>query len=120
MAWEDRAALVALFRSTGGTRWTKSNNWNTGADLSQWHGVEVNSEGRVVKLLLEKNNLKGILFQEGPVREQVLLFYDVLGLPPEFVDQQFSVRSKQSNLFWQAYAPPVCAQPSAEYGQEVD
>ena len=60
MASEDRAVLVGLYRSTGGTSWTRQQNWNTSADLSQWHGVEVNGEGRVVKLFLFMNNLQGI------------------------------------------------------------
>ena len=57
----DRAALVALFRSTGGARWKYNNNWDTDADLSQWRGVQVNVDGRVVKLRLSSNNLEGIL-----------------------------------------------------------
>ncbi|CAM9150683.1 unnamed protein product [Ectocarpus sp. 8 AP-2014] len=61
MSSGDRAALVALFRSTGGTRWRFSNNWDTKADLSKWHGVEVNDDGRVVKLVLLSNNLKGTI-----------------------------------------------------------
>ena len=61
MASSDRAALVALYRSTGGTRWKQNRNWDTDAGLSQWHGVQVNHEGRVVHLLLEDNNLQGML-----------------------------------------------------------
>ncbi|CAM9335067.1 unnamed protein product [Ectocarpus sp. 13 AM-2016] len=59
MSSEDRAALVALFRSTGGTRWNGKGNWDTDADLSQWHGVQVNNDGRVVYLVLISNNLRG-------------------------------------------------------------
>lgn len=54
----DRGALLALFGSTGGANWSEKDNWGTDADLSQWHGVLVN-EGRVVKLDLESNNLRG-------------------------------------------------------------
>ncbi|CAN0538307.1 unnamed protein product [Ectocarpus sp. 8 AP-2014] len=61
MSSEDRAALVALFRSTGGTRWYRNKNWDTGADLSQWYGVHVKQDGRVVELWLSSNNLEGIL-----------------------------------------------------------
>ncbi|CAM9160171.1 unnamed protein product, partial [Ectocarpus fasciculatus] len=59
MSSGDRAALVALFRSTGGTRWRQKKSWDTDADLSQWHGVEVNDDGRVVGLYLLFNKLKG-------------------------------------------------------------
>ncbi|CAN0454574.1 unnamed protein product [Ectocarpus fasciculatus] len=61
MSSGDRAALVALFRSTGGTQWKYSWNWDTDADLWQWHGVQVNDDGRVVMLILLNNNLEGIL-----------------------------------------------------------
>lgn len=60
MALADRAALSALFRSTNGTRWKYNCNWNTDAELSQWHGVMVNeADGRVVGLDLRDNNLQG-------------------------------------------------------------
>ncbi|CAN0057169.1 unnamed protein product [Ectocarpus sp. 6 AP-2014] len=61
MSSEDRAALVALFWSTGGTRWILNANWATDADLSKWHGVEVNQHGRVVELDLNNNNLRGTI-----------------------------------------------------------
>ena len=59
MASTDRAALLALFRSTHGSGWKNSNNWNTTAPLSEWYGVYVDHEGRVVKLWLPDNNLQG-------------------------------------------------------------
>lgn len=46
----DRDALLALFRATGGGNWTRNDNWGTDAELSTWFGVEVNDQGRVVKL----------------------------------------------------------------------
>lgn len=55
----ERAALTALFRATHGAYWNKSDHWDTDAELSRWHGVEVNDQGSVVKLLLYGNNLKG-------------------------------------------------------------
>ncbi|CAM9228091.1 unnamed protein product, partial [Ectocarpus sp. 8 AP-2014] len=61
MSSEDRAALVALFQSTGTTRWYRKGNWDTDADLSQWEGVAVNDDGRVVELNLALNNLKGTI-----------------------------------------------------------
>ncbi|CAN0193133.1 unnamed protein product [Scytosiphon promiscuus] len=59
MAPTDRAALVALFKATGGANWYKRRNWNTDGDLSLWHGVEVRG-GRVVGLSLGDNNLRGV------------------------------------------------------------
>ncbi|CAM9255726.1 unnamed protein product, partial [Ectocarpus sp. 8 AP-2014] len=58
MAQTDREALVALYGATGGADWTSNENWITVDDLSQWHGVEINDDGRVVKLQLFSNNLR--------------------------------------------------------------
>eukprot|EP00752_Nemacystus_decipiens_P017216 g15424.t1 len=55
----DRAALSALFRSTGGAEWRRKDNWDTGADLSRWFGVKVDAQGRVVRLALVGNFLRG-------------------------------------------------------------
>ena len=58
MAQTDRDALLALYNATDGPNWKNKTNWNTDADLSEWHGVDVN-EGRVAKLRLIGNNLRG-------------------------------------------------------------
>lgn len=63
MAQTDRKALVALYNATGGAKWRNKRNWNTSAALSQWYGVEVNSQGRVVELSLGRNNLQGIILR---------------------------------------------------------
>ncbi|CAN0405328.1 unnamed protein product, partial [Ectocarpus sp. 13 AM-2016] len=55
----DRDALVALYDATGGSNWKSSGNWNTDADLSKWHGINVNGQGRVVGVDLAANNLQG-------------------------------------------------------------
>ena len=61
MASADRDALHALYLATGGESWKTKANWNTDADVSKWHGVEVNDQGRVVNLELSGNNLTGIM-----------------------------------------------------------
>lgn len=53
----DRAALEALFDSTGGANWTHKTNWKTEAPLDQWYGVW--SFGRVTVLELPNNGLAG-------------------------------------------------------------
>lgn len=53
----DKVALLALYHSSGGSQWTK--RWDLNADVSTWHGVVLNSEGRVVELVLNTNNLRG-------------------------------------------------------------
>lgn len=61
MALTDREVLLVLYKSTGGEKWNRKANWDAnGAELSQWDGVEVDDEGRVVKLDLNYNNLRGV------------------------------------------------------------
>lgn len=60
----DRAALAALYHSTGGDNWYRSDNWLTDAPLDDWHGVETNGSGRVTALHLNFNNLTGSLPSE--------------------------------------------------------
>lgn len=50
-----------LNRSTGGPYWKREDNWDTDARLSNWHGVRVNDEDRVVDISLPNNNLHGKL-----------------------------------------------------------
>jgi hypothetical protein len=57
----DRLALEAFFKSTGGADWTEKEGWMTDAELGDWHGVEVDEEGRVIKLDLQNNGLAGPL-----------------------------------------------------------
>lgn len=60
MSETDREALVALYNATGGASWNNNRNWNTDADLSKWHGVQADGDGRVVSLRLCNNNMQGI------------------------------------------------------------
>ncbi|CAM9664166.1 unnamed protein product [Ectocarpus sp. 12 AP-2014] len=64
MARTEREALIALYDSTGGPTWTKSGGWATGNDLSQWHGIKTNHQGRVVEIDLCNNNLQGSITKE--------------------------------------------------------
>ena len=59
MATTDRCALAALYNATGGSGWTNKTNWHTAADLSEWYGVKLNGQGRVVELHLPFNDLRG-------------------------------------------------------------
>ncbi len=55
----DRAVLVALYEATGGSNWTKNDNWLTDAPLDAWHGVWTDASGRVQRLDLRDNGLAG-------------------------------------------------------------
>ncbi len=55
----DRAALVKLYKATGGDQWDQHTNWLSGRTLDAWHGVSTNAQGHVTSLLLGTNNLVG-------------------------------------------------------------
>ena len=55
----DRATLVALYEATDGPNWVDSENWLTDAPLGDWYGVDVDGQGRVVRLGLRSNQLAG-------------------------------------------------------------
>ena len=56
---EERAALVALYKATGGANWTRNDNWLSDAPVATWYGVTIDGRGRVTKLYLESNGLSG-------------------------------------------------------------
>ncbi len=58
---DDRAVLVALYEATGGSNWTKNDNWLTDAPLDTWHGVEADASDRVRRLNLYNNDLTGVI-----------------------------------------------------------
>ena len=57
----DREILEILYDATGGTNWTNNDNWLTDAPLREWHGVDVDGEGRVSRLWVFGNNLTGLI-----------------------------------------------------------
>ena len=57
----DRAALMALYDSTGGASWTSKTNWNSAEPIDMWFRVTTNGSGRVTALDLSTNNLRGTL-----------------------------------------------------------
>jgi hypothetical protein len=57
----DRAALMALYEATGGDGWKNNSGWGSGDPSDAWHGIETDANGRVVRVDLFKNNLKGHL-----------------------------------------------------------
>ena len=57
----DRAALMALYNSTGGANWGDNTNWGTDQPISTWYGVYTLNNGRVGDVNLNDNNLVGTL-----------------------------------------------------------
>ena len=72
-----RAALVALYRATDGANWINNENWLTDAPLGEWYGVETDSSGRVVRLVLALNKLSGPI----PAELGILANLEQLELP---------------------------------------
>ena len=60
-AANDRAVLMGAFTAWGSphslTKW--GNNWGSDRPISEWEGVTVNEDDRVVKIILEHCGLKG-------------------------------------------------------------
>lgn len=54
----DRKVLLDLFWATNGPSW-KGAVWNVDSSISEWHGVKVNSAGRVMELELISVGLEG-------------------------------------------------------------
>ncbi len=60
----DRAALVALYNSTAGDNWSNNTNWNSNEPLGDWHGVTTDNNGRVTRVNIRQNNLRGTIPSE--------------------------------------------------------
>ena len=54
-----RIALEALYDATDGPNWGNNQNWKSEVPFGQWHGVETESDGRVVSISLPRNSLSG-------------------------------------------------------------
>ena len=55
----DREVLEAFYHANGGPDWLFNTNWLSDEPLSEWWGVFTNEQGRVVQLILRRNNLSG-------------------------------------------------------------
>ncbi len=57
----DYYALVELYNGTDGSNWKNATNWASTAPLGEWYGVTTDAGGRVTKLDLFQNNLRGAI-----------------------------------------------------------
>jgi len=55
----DRDVLESIYKSMAGEQWHNSRNWLSDAPLREWHGVRTDGQGRVVRLDLSFNRLRG-------------------------------------------------------------
>lgn len=62
-----RKALIDLYNSTDGDRWTRNDNWCSDLPLSEWYGITTNKEAGisdddgVARIALSNNNLTGTI-----------------------------------------------------------
>ena len=57
----ERDALAALYHATEGQGWTDNTHWLSDVSLQEWHGVSTDAASRVEHLILEGNNLSGVI-----------------------------------------------------------
>ena len=57
----DYYALVELYNGTDGSNWKNATNWASTAPLGEWYGVTTDADGRVTRLGLFQNNLRGAI-----------------------------------------------------------
>lgn len=57
----DRATLERVFETMGGASWVRSTGWQSDKLLEEWHGIGIDSLGRVKVLDLSHNGLTGRL-----------------------------------------------------------
>jgi len=55
----DRATLRSLHETTGGAGWARSDGWLGDGALSDWHGIDADTLGRVIGIDLSDNGLTG-------------------------------------------------------------
>ena len=55
----EREVMGMFFTETEGDAWSEASNWLSSAPLGDWHGVEVDNEGRVTSIHIAANNLSG-------------------------------------------------------------
>ena len=60
----DIETLRVLYETTDGDNWTSSDGWLGDGLLSDWYGIETDTNGRVSELILSSNGLSGSLPRE--------------------------------------------------------
>ncbi|HKO96839.1 MAG TPA: hypothetical protein VJU86_07605 [Pyrinomonadaceae bacterium] len=55
----ERKAMIEFYEALGGPDWIERNFWGSERPVGEWHGVETDADGRVVRLTIYDNNLIG-------------------------------------------------------------
>ena len=56
--------LTALYFATDGENWANNQNWTSDTPIGTWYGVDTEAQGRVQRLELEENQLRGTIPEE--------------------------------------------------------
>ena len=60
--YKDSIELIKLYNSLNGPNWLNNTNWKVvGKPINKWYGIKLNSEGCVLSITLNNNNLNGQL-----------------------------------------------------------
>jgi heat shock protein HslJ len=57
----ERKAMIEFYEALGGHDWIERDFWGSDRPVGEWHGVETDAEGYVVRLTIYDNNLTGPL-----------------------------------------------------------
>ncbi len=60
-AFPERDVLIALYNATDGPNWKNKAEWLSTPTLGEWYGVTTGADGRVTRLDLQGNNLRGTI-----------------------------------------------------------
>ena len=55
----EKTTLITFYNATGGDDWKINTNWCSDKDVSEWYGITVNGDGKVVGINLKDNKLSG-------------------------------------------------------------
>lgn len=80
----DSLELVSLYNATNGTNWT--NKWILTQPMTAWYGITLNTDGRVERINLYRNQLRGIIpnFNLPNLKGLWLSFNQISGNIPNF------------------------------------
>ena len=111
-------ALVELYVYTNGPDWTNNSNWLSAEPLNTWHGVSALSDGRVLRLDLQNNNLKGRIPPELGILEDLralnLSLNELTGsIPPEIASLRYLHTVELSHNELAGSIPPEIASLSS-------
>ncbi len=70
----DSLVLVTLYNATNGPEWNDHTDWLTDS-VYKWHGITLDDDGKVVKIILEGNNLNGSIPPEIGNLDKLMYLY---------------------------------------------